>query len=68
MKNLRLTFTLILGLLLVLAVPEVFAQFPGGSPPSAPPKVPVDGGLLWLLAAGGAFGIKKLRDARLKNR
>jgi hypothetical protein len=30
----------------------------------APPATPIDGGLTVLLAAGGAYGIKKLRDAR----
>ncbi|MEL7146320.1 MAG: hypothetical protein AAFO69_08125 [Bacteroidota bacterium] len=30
----------------------------------APPKTPIDGGLSLLLAAGGVYGIKKLRDSR----
>ncbi|MEQ8472481.1 MAG: hypothetical protein RIC35_14905 [Marinoscillum sp.] len=30
----------------------------------APPATPIDGGLSLLLAAGGAYGIKKLRDSR----
>ncbi|MEQ8546257.1 MAG: hypothetical protein RIC03_00010 [Cyclobacteriaceae bacterium] len=32
----------------------------------APPATPIDGGLSLLLAAGGVYGIKKLRDARKK--
>jgi hypothetical protein len=35
---------------------------PGG--PGAPPAVPVDGGLSVLLAAGGAYGLKKLNDKK----
>ncbi|MEP0365504.1 MAG: hypothetical protein ABJN36_08485 [Cyclobacteriaceae bacterium] len=30
----------------------------------APPATPIDGGLSLLLAAGGAYGLKKLRDSR----
>ncbi len=29
-----------------------------------PPATPIDGGLSLLLAAGGAYGVKKLRDKR----
>ena len=29
-----------------------------------PPKTPIDGGLSLLLAAGGVYGVKKIRDAR----
>lgn len=32
--------------------------------PSAPPATPIDGGLSVLLALGGMYGIKKLRDGR----
>lgn len=32
--------------------------------PGAPPATPIDGGLSLLLAAGGVYGIKKLRDSR----
>ncbi len=31
-----------------------------------PPATPIDGGLSLLLAAGGVYGIKKLRDSRKK--
>ena len=33
---------------------------------SAPPATPIDGGLSILLAAGGIYGVKKLRDHRRK--
>ncbi|MEO9474054.1 MAG: hypothetical protein ABJG41_00915 [Cyclobacteriaceae bacterium] len=32
--------------------------------PSAPPATPIDGGLSLLLAAGGLYGLKKLRDSK----
>ena len=35
---------------------------PALAQPGAPPATPIDGGLSLLLAAGGAYGIKKLRD------
>lgn len=47
-----LTFIFVLGTTLA-----VFAQ------PSAPPATPIDGGLSLLLAAGGAYGLKKLKDS-----
>lgn len=30
----------------------------------SPPATPIDGGLSLLLAAGGAYGLKKLKDSR----
>lgn len=33
---------------------------------SAPPATPIDGGLSILLAAGGAYGLKKLHDSKKK--
>lgn len=40
-------------------------EAPGTDEASLPPasRVPVDGGLIWLLAAGGALGVHRLRDA-----
>ncbi len=35
--------------------------------PGAPPATPIDGGLSLLLAAGGAYGLKKLKDSRKAN-
>lgn len=46
-------------MMLLLAVAPVFAQ-------GAPPATPIDGGLSILLAAGGAYGLKKLRDHKKK--
>jgi hypothetical protein len=36
-------------------------------PPPSDPSIPVDGGLALILAAGAAFGGKKLYDMRKKN-
>ncbi|WP_400190465.1 PID-CTERM protein-sorting domain-containing protein [Hymenobacter sp. B81] len=36
----------------------------GGPQPGQPTAVPLDGGASLLLAAGAAYGLKKLRDAR----
>ncbi|MCR9249371.1 MAG: hypothetical protein NXI20_03075 [bacterium] len=47
----------LLTLSFILAVFPLFAQ--GG-----PPATPIDGGLTALLAAGGIYGIKKIRDHR----
>lgn len=48
----------ILSALLILSVTiPVLAQ-------GAPPATPIDGGLSVLLAAGGIYGLKKLRDIR----
>lgn len=47
--------TVLVVLILLVAMP-VMAQ-------GAPPATPIDGGLSILLAAGGAYGIKKLRDS-----
>lgn len=41
---------------MILCIP-VMAQ-------GAPPATPIDGGLSLLLLAGGAYGLKKLRDKR----
>ena len=45
------------GLLMILIATPVFAQ--GG-----PPATPIDGGLSILLIAGGAYGLKKLKDKK----
>lgn len=34
----------------------------------APPATPIDGGLSILLAVGGAYGIKRVMEARKKTR
>lgn len=43
----------------------------GGPTPTNPPpadEIPVDGGVSLLLAAGGAYGLKRLRAARAKKK
>lgn len=45
---------------LLLLSTSLFAQ-------GAPPATPIDGGLSVLLAAGGIYGLKKLRDSRKNN-
>ncbi|MCC2545561.1 hypothetical protein LJY25_03825 [Hymenobacter sp. BT175] len=59
------------GLLVVLAAglsQPVVAQDPdSGGPtptPSTPTSVPIDGGVALLLAAGAAYGVKRLRTRR----
>ena len=47
-------------LLLTLVSLPLFAQ------PAPPPATPIDGGLSVLLAAGGLYGAKKIRD-KMKN-
>lgn len=55
MKN----YKIILSALFILsAIVPVMAQ---GAPPVA---TPIDGGLSLLLLAGGAYGIKKMRDSK----
>lgn len=56
MKNLINKTAILLPVLLLTSLP-LFAQSP-------PPATPIDGGLSLLLAAGGAYGIKRLRDHR----
>ncbi|WP_170147904.1 PID-CTERM protein-sorting domain-containing protein [Marinoscillum furvescens] len=47
--------TILVVVVLLVALP-VMAQ-------GAPPATPIDGGLSLLLAAGGVYGIKKIRDS-----
>ena len=58
MKNL-IIITIALLAALLFFTPDLLAQ-PGL--PSSPDQAPIDGGLLWLLIGGGAYGVKKLRD------
>ena len=48
----------------LLVLPALLLVLPAMAQPSAPPATPIDGGLSILLAAGGAYGIKRLRDYR----
>lgn len=45
----------------------VMAQGPGGDPEGDPDLVPLDGGLVFLLAAGVGYGVKKVRESREDN-
>ena len=47
-----------------LLLPILLCALPALAQPSAPPATPIDGGLSVLLAAGGVYGIKKIRDLR----
>ena len=49
--------------LLILLVPTLLMAQP--DPPGGP--VPIDGGLGILLAAGGAYGIKKYRENKINS-
>lgn len=51
---------------IILSILFVFAAFIPVIAQGAPPATPIDGGLSLLLAAGGAYGIKKLKDSRKK--
>jgi len=54
MKNLKIILTLSFSFIVFL---PALAQAP-------PPATPIDGGLSALLAAGGLYGLKKLKDSR----
>jgi hypothetical protein len=47
---------------LLMAQPD-----PGGDPGEGSP-IPLDGGILYLLAAGGIYGVKKIVDHRKRNK
>ncbi|GAA3926103.1 PID-CTERM protein-sorting domain-containing protein [Hymenobacter algoricola] len=69
MKNLattlRLTFATTGMLLLLGGFNLVHAQGPGsGGPRPGATNVPIDGGASLLLAAGGAYGLRRLRRAK----
>lgn len=60
---------LLIGLLLALPCGLVQAQGPGSTgptpqTPNQPTAVPIDGGAGLLLAAGAAYGLKRLRQRR----
>lgn len=49
-----------------LASFSLIAAIPLMAQPPTPPATPIDGGLSLLLAAGGVYGLKKLRDHKKK--
>ena len=53
-----LNLVLVVGLMLVATT--VIAQPPPPPPPPPPPGVPVDGGIIGLLAIGIGYGVKKI--------
>lgn len=65
MKNHIYKILALTPVLIALATP-IMAQLPSLTGGGAPPATPIDGGLSLLLAAGGAYGIKKIRDSRRK--
>lgn len=55
-------------LLLVFILAPFFLNTALGQPPPPPPKpIPLDGGLTLLIAAGIAYGAKKLHSAQKEN-
>jgi hypothetical protein len=48
--------------LLLLFPLVMIAQNTGLPGPPPPPGLPIDGGLLFLLIAGVAYGVKKIKD------
>jgi hypothetical protein len=52
-------------LIIAMCLP-IFSFAQGGGLPPAPADVPIDGGLVILLAAGVGYGVKKYRDQRKK--
>jgi hypothetical protein len=52
------------GRLFSAAPPPPSTGGPGCWPP---PCVPIDGGISFLIAAGAAYGVKKIRDSRKKS-
>ena len=57
---------IVVGLLLNLTV--MFAQPDPGPPVGEDEPIPLDGGILYLLAAGGAYGMKKIVDHKRKKK
>jgi len=54
MKKIHIILSIVL---VVVTIVPALAQ-------GAPPATPIDGGLSLLLAAGGVYGLKKIRDSR----
>jgi hypothetical protein len=49
-----------------LLMNNLFAQGSDPVPPGAEAEIPIDGGILGLLAAGAVYGAKKIYDRRKK--
>lgn len=48
----------------LLVLPAILMVIPSIAQPAGPPKTPIDGGLSLLLAAGGIYAVKKIKDLR----
>ncbi len=59
-------FISILIFLMFLGISVSLAQDPGPDP-GGDPDAPIDGGIGLLIAAGAAYGYKKIRDQRKKS-
>ena len=58
-----LFITLLMTSFIILLIPELgFGQVP--PPPLDPSQAPIDGGLALLAAAGGAYGLNKLKNKK----
>lgn len=56
-------FISLIAIAFIISVDVVFSQTPP-PPPSKPAQNPIDGGLIVLAGAGGAYAIHKLRDKK----
>ncbi|MEX0608928.1 MAG: hypothetical protein WD016_04825 [Balneolaceae bacterium] len=61
----KTSLLLIAAVLLVLVLTSIVMAQPGL--PNPPSQAPIDGGLGFLAAAGGAYALKKLRDKKTMN-
>jgi hypothetical protein len=61
MKKILLTLSLIIGFTTVAICDD-----PPPFNPGAPQGIPIDGGIVFLAAAGGSYGLKKLKDSKSK--
>jgi hypothetical protein len=60
-------FSKVVSLFLILFVASMATISAQGVDPGPPPgSIPIDGGVGFLLAAGAAYGLKKIRDYKAK--
>lgn len=64
MKKVILTLIVILIIAAAVFILPDLASAQPPPPPSKPTQTPIDGGLGLLVAAGGAYAVKKLRDKK----
>lgn len=57
-KQTKLVVTLSI---LFVATAQIFAQGPPPPPPPPPPGLPIDGGLLFLVATAVGYGLKRIK-------